>query len=431
MENEKRSGIIRSIVIVTAGLLASLVLVFIFSRMVTNISATMTYNTALAVKKNMLYEYVNNMIIYLDGEREEYLASHPGATPEETEEYLTGAARKRIYEEKHADGAYMWIQKVLDYNGGDDYAIRLIHPNLSDTEGCYLSTNEVNQMGMKAYEIELEGIKADGEIYQNYAFKKLDSDEVTEKVTYAGLYKPYDWIICMGVNLDDIDHYRVQAQENMRAYQTYVITAIAFIWLTMLLLMLFIYRRTRIREFEKKNQELKNKLNWDALTGANSRIYGDRLLREEYQAFTEGRKDTMILMMDVDHFKQFNDGYGHELGDKVLKSFVKAIHDCIRSTDSVIRWGGDEFIVILRGVAPDIVPPIADKILNSIRAIDLEELPDGQRITSSMGFAYFAEGDPDYKAVLARADEALYKVKQSGRDNWKICDIISETSKVK
>ena len=376
----------------------------------------------MAIKKNMLSEYVNNMIIYIDGERKAFLENNPDATEEDAEKEMSRLARKRIYEEQHSDGAYMWIQKVLDYNGGDDYAIRLIHRNLSDTEGSLLSTNTVNEMGMKAYEIELEGVKNDGEIYQNYAFKKLNSDEVTEKVTYAKLYEPFDWIICMGVNLDDIEHYRLQAKEYMRSYQSIMITAVALVWLMMLFFMLDFYRRAKSMEFEKKHQELNSKLNWDTLTGANSRSYGERLLKDEFEAFAGGKSDTVILIMDVDYFKQFNDGYGHELGDSVLKSFVGAVKACTRSSDTIIRWGGDEFVVVLQNVPRDILPSIADKILNSVRGISIDGLHEDQKITSSMGFAYFESSDENYKATLARADEALYKAKESGRNNWKISD---------
>ena len=420
--SSKRNGLIRSSVILAAGLLVCFVLITIFSKVVSSISATMTYNTTMAVKKNMLSEYVNNMIIYIDGERKAFLENNPDATEEDAEKEMIRLARKRIYEEQHSDGAYMWIQKVLDYNGGDDYAIRLIHPNLSDTEGSLLSTNTVNEMGMKAYEIELEGVKNDGEIYQNYAFKKLNSDEVTEKVTYAKLYEPFDWIICMGVNLDDIEHYRLQAQEHMRSYQSIVITAVALIWLMMLFFMLNFYRRSKNMEFEKKHQELNSKLNRDTLTGANSRSFGERLLKDEFEAFAGGKSDTVILIMDVDYFKQFNDGYGHELGDSVLKSFVGAVKACTRSSDTIIRWGGDEFVVVLQNVPRDILPSIADKILNSVRGISIDGLHEDQKITSSMGFAYFESSDENYKATLARADEALYKAKESGRNNWKISD---------
>ncbi|MBO4610428.1 MAG: diguanylate cyclase [Lachnospiraceae bacterium] len=410
----------RPIMFALVGIVISMLLLVVFSHVVSDISAKMAYDATLSVKKNMLYEYVNNLMIYLDNESRIYMEAHPDADEAELEEAMLILARRRIYEEEHADGAYMWIQKVLDYNGGDDYAIRLVHPNLSDTEGSYLSTNEVNQMGMKAYETELQGIVSDGEIFQNYAFKKLDSDVVSEKVTYAKLYEPFDWIICMGVNLDDVDHYKLSAQENIWKYQIVILCSVVFAWMVLLFMFLIIIRRIGIREYKQKNEELKNKLNWDSLTGANSRAYGDKLLEREYNDFKDGKRDSLILMLDVDHFKQFNDGYGHDIGDKVLRSFVDAIHKCTRSTDKIIRWGGDEFIVILENVTEELLPTIADKILESIHSIRIEGLPDNVTITSSMGFAFFDEKDEAYKDTLARADEALYRAKDAGRNNWKV-----------
>ena len=419
MENIKSNGFLRALLFDILGLLVSVLMIYVTSRAVTGISAAMAYDATMSVKKNLLYENVNNMIIYLDNEKDAYVKEHPDASEEEIESSLQQIVRNRIYTEEHLDGAYMWIQKVLDYNGGDNYAIRLIHPNLPDTEGCYLSTEEVNQMGMKAYEIELEGIKADGEIYQNYAFKKLESDEVSEKVTYAKLYKPFDWIICMGVNLDDIDHYRLQAQARIHSYQTIIMSTVISIWLILLFIIFFIFRRTQIGTYEKKNKELESKLNVDVLTGASSRSYGERLLASEFKEFQSGKRDTLLLMMDIDYYKQFNDNYGHEVGDKVLKAFVTAIRESVRITDSVIRWGGDEFIVVLQKVSPDMMQAMADKILDAIRSITLEEMPASQKITSSVGMTYFDIADTDYKDIISRADAALYKAKEAGRNNWK------------
>ena len=172
-----------------AGLAVSLLLVLLFSRAITMITAQMTYDATVEVKKSMLKENVENMISYLDACCENYLKDNPGADDKELENAMYDIAYRKIYSETHVDGTYMWIQKVLDYNGGDDYAIRLIHPNLSDTEGDYLSTNTVNPNGIKAYEEELEGVKENGSVYLTYDFKKLDSDEVTQKVTYSCLYK--------------------------------------------------------------------------------------------------------------------------------------------------------------------------------------------------------------------------------------------------
>lgn len=223
----------------------------------------------------------------------------------------------------------------------------------------------------------------------------------------------------MGVNLDDIDHYRLQAQARIHSYQTIIMSTVISLWLILLFVIFFIFRRTQIGTYEKKNKELESKLNVDVLTGASSRSYGERLLASEFKEFQSGKRDTLLLMMDIDYYKQFNDNYGHEVGDKVLKAFVTAIRESVRITDSVIRWGGDEFIVVLQKVSPDMMQAMADKILDAIRSITLEEMPASQKITSSVGMTYFDIADTDYKDIISRADAALYKAKEAGRNNWK------------
>ena len=401
-----------------AGVLVSVLLVILFSRAITSVSARMTYSTTLEMKMSMLKENVDNLISYLDACADKLRDS--GKTDAEIETELTDIARTKIYSETHVDGTYMWVQKVLDFNGGDNYAIRLIHPNLSDTEGSYLSTEVVNEMGMKAYEEELEGVKANGAVYLNYAFKKLDSDEVTEKVTYSRLYDRCDWIVCMGVNIDDLYHYRKQAQVSFGIYQNIILIATAITWIGFFLIMSYSYRRSKIGVYEKKNRELSDKLNKDALTGAGSRLFGEKAMADAFEAYQSGSEYMLLLIMDVDFFKQFNDNFGHDVGDLVLKEFVKAVKGAVRKEDSVIRWGGDEFIVVLNNVAPKYQPDVADKILTAVRSINMPELEGKRKITASMGFAYFTPDDEDAKAALARADEALYRAKEAGRNNWKI-----------
>ena len=417
--DELQSEYHKSVRKAVAGIVVSILLVILFSQAITSVSARMTYGTALEMKKSTLKENVDNMIAYLDACVEE-LRSEPGITDAEIEEKITAIARRKIYSETHVDGTYMWVQKVLDYNGGDGYAVRLIHPNLSDTEGSLLSTEVVNEMGMKAYEEELEGVKANGAVYLNYAFKKLETDEVTEKVTYSRLYDRFDWIVCMGVNIDDLYHYRRQAQASFGIYQTIILVATGITWVGFFLIMSYSYRKSKVGVYEKKNKELSDKLNKDALTGAGSRLFGEKALSDAYEDYQAGSEHTLLLIMDVDFFKQFNDNYGHDLGDKVLKKFVEAVKSAIRKDDYVIRWGGDEFIVILNNVAPKYQPEVADKIINAVRAIQIPELEGRRKVTSSMGFAYFDPSDEDAKSALARADEALYRAKEAGRNNWKI-----------
>ena len=164
-EEKNRSERGRVYAYLVAGLLVSLLLVLLFSQAITMITAQMTYDATLEVKKNMLMENVENMISYMDACCDDYLEKNPGADDAELEQVIMETARRKIYSETHVDGTYMWVQKVLNYDGGDDYAVRLIHPNLSDTEGQMLSTNTVNPNGIKAYEVELEGVKKDGSIF--------------------------------------------------------------------------------------------------------------------------------------------------------------------------------------------------------------------------------------------------------------------------
>ncbi len=412
----------KSLRIAFTGIVVSVILILLFSRVISGISARVTYEAALSMRKTQLKESVDNTIAFIESSVNEFVnGSVSGSdTPEDIEEYAAKLLRTKIYSEHFSDGAYMWVNKVLDYNGGDGYAIRYIHPNLKDTEGAFLSTNTINEMGMKAYEIELNGVKENGSIYQNYAFKKIDSDEVTEKVTYSRLYKRFDWIVCMGVNVDNLKHYQMVVGDSLRFYQRIIMFATVSTWIGFLIIALYIYRRTRIGIYEKKSKELKKKLNLDALTGAGSRFFGEVELGNAYEEFKNGKKDTLLLIADVDYFKQFNDTFGHDVGDKVLKSFSDAIKKSTRANDSVVRWGGDEFIVIMRDIPVKFQPEAADRILESIRSINIPEIGNAKRITASMGFAYFSDEDGDAKATLSRADAALYKAKEAGRNCWRI-----------
>ena len=130
--------------------------------------------------------------------------------------------------------------------------------------------------------------------------------------------------------------------------------------------------------------------------------------------------DLAVLMLDIDFFKQFNDNYGHDLGDKVLKSFAEAVKKNMSERDSIIRWGGDEFVAILYGIEPKDQPLAGDRILESIRSIELKKLKGERMITASMGFSYINDSDQDIQDALERADAAVYEAKENGRNNWKI-----------
>lgn len=144
----------------------------------------------------------------------------------------------------------------------------------------------------------------------------------------------------------------------------------------------------------------------DALTGAHRRWYGESRLGE----LVETGEVVAVLMVDVDHFKRINDGHGHATGDRVLAGLGQTLARQLRANDLLVRWGGEEFVVVL----PDTQLPgarlVAERIRSAVADADLE-VP----ITVSIGVAC-ARQDDRAGDLVARADAACYQAKESGRD---------------
>jgi diguanylate cyclase (GGDEF)-like protein/PAS domain S-box-containing protein len=168
---------------------------------------------------------------------------------------------------------------------------------------------------------------------------------------------------------------------------------------------------TSAREYERQLHALAHS---DHLTGLpNRRSYEERLV----QAIARARRSAMamaLVYLDVDHFKQINDGLGHASGDSVLREFAKRLSSTVRATDTVARLAGDEFVIVLEQVgSARECARIADKLLDALRA---DFLVDGQarQVTASIGIAWSAH--PDQAALAQAADEALYESKRAGRN---------------
>ena len=145
----------------------------------------------------------------------------------------------------------------------------------------------------------------------------------------------------------------------------------------------------------------------DGLTGVANR----RRLDRDIAATAGGSSPTAVIMIDVDHFKQVNDSYGHQVGDDVLRAVGAALANNVRHDDVVYRYGGEEFCVLLPGATPGEAQAVADRVVSAMRAI---LLPDGRHITVSVGVADGRSGD--VAETLETADRALYAAKAQGRD---------------
>ena len=164
-----------------------------------------------------------------------------------------------------------------------------------------------------------------------------------------------------------------------------------------------LYETTRLK-VEAKLDQLSNT---DVLTGAANRRILDKVLSREIKRARRESLPLSVFMMDIDDFKQINDLKGHNAGDRVLKSVCELIQRNLRSTDCLIRYGGDEFVIITPATDYQHARRVMDKINEEIRQFDFGI---GQSVEASIGIAEFDPED-NIDRLLSRADKALYRVK--------------------
>jgi diguanylate cyclase (GGDEF)-like protein len=174
---------------------------------------------------------------------------------------------------------------------------------------------------------------------------------------------------------------------------------------------------------QKRNQtELEKLANLDGLTGLiNRRAFDRSLLMMCQKARSEGHA-LSLLMIDVDHFKGYNDSYGHQAGDDCLRRVAKQLADTLRPGDLAARYGGEEFAVILPHASLDAAMSVAKRLCDGVRAMGLEHLGNEGvgRVSVSIGVSSLDPGRMlPSETLIARADQALYQAKTSGRS--KVC----------
>ena len=156
----------------------------------------------------------------------------------------------------------------------------------------------------------------------------------------------------------------------------------------------------------------------DALTGvANRKKFDDELRRAVTEAMEEGG-DLCLIMLDIDHFKRFNDTYGHQVGDQVLKLLALTLREGTKGQDTAARYGGEEFAIILPLTDLGGAFKLADNLRKKISIKELRNKTTNEKlgqITVSAGVAQFDMGEP-IPQFIARADEALYMAKHAGRN---------------
>ena len=157
----------------------------------------------------------------------------------------------------------------------------------------------------------------------------------------------------------------------------------------------------------------------DFLTGVYNRKTFEQLFDEQLAAAREHNTDLSLLMLDIDHFKQFNDKFGHLLGDEVLKIVAHSLTNILKGRDIVARFGGEEFIILLPETPLESAVRVADIIRTGISSKELKQRNTGETygtITVSIGVAKLRYGSDTLPSLIKRADDALYKSKRDGRN---------------
>ncbi len=164
------------------------------------------------------------------------------------------------------------------------------------------------------------------------------------------------------------------------------------------------------------NRALRLAVMTDALTGLGNRHALEALTREIGRYQPQHQPPTVVALIDLDHFKAVNDTHGHEAGDRVLKNAAAALREAVRLSDEVLRFGGEEFLLCLRGTSLERGVAIAQSACDAMRRVP-HRLSDGQilQVTCSIGVAQLAV-DESLTEAIQRADVALYAAKQAGRD---------------
>lgn len=166
---------------------------------------------------------------------------------------------------------------------------------------------------------------------------------------------------------------------------------------------------TKTLSYEK---ELKTLALSDRLTGLYNRHKLDELLKQQFSLAKRYQTSFAVMILDIDHFKQMNDTYGHHVGDKTLIEFSQILQNSVRQSDMVGRWGGEEFLIIIPEADKVSRRKMGEKIRSSIEQHRFDVV--GQ-VTVSIGLAVYKK-EEELDNLLSRADTALYSAKQKGRN---------------
>lgn len=388
----------------------------------------------LEQKKIMIKELVNsswNMIHFLDEE-----VSSGAYSLKDAQEIAIAHLREMKYGVDGKD--YFWI---------NDFSPTLVmHPYRSDLEGQNMS-DFVDPAGTKVFMEFVNTVSKNGQGYVPYMWQlEDDNNQIVPKLSFVKEYKPWGWIIGTGIYLEDVKREVVLVSRNL------IVASVIILILVFLIAWYQIHQalnvskmrqlaetklleykdqletkvKNRTAELSKANneliheverrQEVEEKLkilvSTDELTNAYNRRAFNSYLHINIARAKRYNEPLSILMLDIDHFKNINDSYGHDVGDLVLKALAHIAKGSIRQEDIFARWGGEEFTVLLPQTGKDTALQLAERLR---QAIAEHHFPKSLYVTVSIGYTTLQDNDSS-ELFVKRADTALYQAKDLGRN---------------
>ncbi len=174
-----------------------------------------------------------------------------------------------------------------------------------------------------------------------------------------------------------------------------------------------------IGELTKKLEDSKNESMVDPLTKTLNRAAYNMKVGHALREFNITQKTSVLMVCDIDHFKKFNDTHGHKLGDKVLCAVASSIQNSIRKSDNIFRYGGEEFVVLLKDCPLEVGKRIGEKIRSTIEKDYLVHQEQKISVTISIGVTALKPEDTE-ETFFERADKAMYRAKEEGRNRMEV-----------
>ena len=223
------------------------------------------------------------------------------------------------------------------------------------------------------------------------------------------------YVTCYIISYINPPVYETEALNQVRPYVYIINMFVTFVALSSFSILFILETVAAYNKLYTKNKELDNLANTDHLTG----LYNRRTMTEHVMTMLSDYKITnqpfSVIVCDIDDFKILNDTYGHKCGDEVLKTISTTLSNLIRDKDFLCRWGGEEFLVLLRNTDVELARTIAERIREKIASINVIYNSQPVSVTMTFGVASVSE-EQNYDSLFKLADGRLYEGKNSGKN---------------